>query len=138
MDSSDGERTKTMAKTGRPKKNISKEQFEKLCGLQCTKKEIASFFNCSEDTIVNFCHSEYGETFSEVFNKYASLGKISLRRTQFKLAEKSSAMAIWLGKQILDQEDKIAIQTIDQSVIDDIENQVILSDEGTSNQSTSE
>lgn len=138
MVSSGGERTKAMGKTGRPKKPINKDQFEKLCGLQCTKKEIASFFDCSEDTIVNFCHAEYNETFSEVFNKYASIGKISLRRTQFKLAEKSSAMAIWLGKQILDQEEKIAIQTIDQSVIDDIEKQVILSDEGTSDQPATE
>lgn len=127
-----------MARTGRPRKAINKEQFEKLCGLQCTLKEVASFFNCSEDTIENFCHREYKETFSEVYNKYASIGKISLRRTQFKLAEKSSAMAIWLGKQILNQEDRIAIQNIDQSVIDDIEEQVIINDEATGNKPATE
>ena len=127
-----------MARTGRPRKAINKEQFEKLCGLQCTLKEVASFFNCSEDTIENFCHREYKETFSEVYNKYASIGKISLRRTQFKLAEKSSAMAIWLGKQILNQEDRIAIQNIDQSVIDDIEEQVIINDETTGNRPATE
>lgn len=127
-----------MARAGRPRIDINKEQFEKLCGLQCTLTEIASFFNCSIDTIENFCKREYSENFSEVFNKYASIGKISLRRTQFKLAEKSSAMAIWLGKQILDQEEKIAIQTIDQSVINDIEKQVILNDEGTSDRPTVE
>lgn len=127
-----------MGKAGRPKKDISKEQFEKLCGMQCTKLEIASFFDCSEDTIENYCHREYGDKFSVVFNKYASIGKISLRRTQFKLAEKSSAMAIWLGKQILDQEEKIAIQTIDQQVIDDIEAQVIINDERTGSQPSAE
>ena len=127
-----------MARTGRPRKAINKEQFEKLCGLQCTLKEVASFFNCSEDTIENFCHREYKNTFSEVYNKYASIGKISLRRTQFKLAEKSSAMAIWLGKQILNQEDRIAIQDIDQSVIDDIEEQVIINDEATGNKPATE
>lgn len=127
-----------MARTGRPRKAINKEQFEKLCGLQCTLKEVASFFNCSEDTIENFCHREYKNTFSEVYNKYASIGKISLRRTQFKLAEKSSAMAIWLGKQILNQEDRIAIQNIDQSVIDDIEEQVIINDEATGNKPATE
>lgn len=127
-----------MARTGRPRTNINKEQFEKLCGLQCTLKEVASFFNCSEDTIENFCKREYKETFSEAYNKYASIGKISLRRTQFKLAEKSSAMAIWLGKQILNQEEKIAIQTIDQATINDIEAQVILYDETTGDKSTSE
>lgn len=120
-----------MAKRGRPRKDISKEQFEKLCGLQCTKKELAAFFDCSEDTIENFCHREYGDNFSAVYNKYASIGNISLRRTQFKLAERSASMAIWLGKQILGQEDKIAIQTIEQAVIDDIEAQVIINDKTT-------
>lgn len=101
-----------MARTGRPKKDINKEQFEKLCGLQCTKKEIAAFFKCSEDTIENFCKREYKDTFSAVYNKYASIGKISLRRTQFKLAEKSSSMAIWLGKQYLDQVDRIEARAV--------------------------
>ena len=35
-------------------------------------------------------------------------------------------MAIWLGKQMLDQEDRVIVETIDQSVINDIEKQVIL------------
>lgn len=105
-----------MARTGRPKKEIDKDTFEKLCGLQCTKDEIASFFNCSEDTIERFCKKEYGETFAVVFGKKREVGKISLRRTQWKLAEKSPTMAIFLGKQYLDQSDKIE-QTI--SSIDD-------------------
>ena len=29
---------------GRPRKNIDKEQFEKLCFLHCTLEEIAGFF----------------------------------------------------------------------------------------------
>lgn len=52
-----------MARTGRPKKNISKDKFERLCGLQYTKKEIAAFFDCSEDTIEHFCHREYKDSF---------------------------------------------------------------------------
>jgi len=35
---------------GRPKIKIDWEAFEKLCGLQCTQEEIASFFQCSADT----------------------------------------------------------------------------------------
>ena len=31
--------------------------------------------------------------------------KIKLRRNQFKLSEKSASMAIWLGKQYLNQRD---------------------------------
>ena len=96
-----------MAKMGRPKKEISKEQFEKLCGLQCTKDEIAGFFNCSPDTIDNFCKSTYEDTFSAIYKIYSAQGRISLRRYQFKLAEKSAAMAIFLGKNMLGQKDRI-------------------------------
>ena len=96
-----------MARTGRPKKEISKEQFEKLCGLQCTLDEIAGFFNCSPDTIERFCKSQYTRTFADTYKEYSAQGKISLRRYQFKLAEKSAAMAIFLGKNMLGQKDRI-------------------------------
>ena len=92
---------------GRPKTNIDKEQFEKLCAIQCTLEEIADFFNCCDDTINNWCKKEYGDNFSGVYKKKMSPGKISLRRMQFKLAEKNPTMAIWLGKQYLGQKDNI-------------------------------
>lgn len=87
----------------RPRIEIDKEQFEKLCSIQCTLTEIASWFKCSEDTIENWCKREYEEGFSECFKKYSAGGKISLRRWQFKLAERNTTMAIWLGKQYLGQ-----------------------------------
>lgn len=92
---------------GRPRKNIDKNSFEKLCGLFCTLDEIAGFFNCSPDTIERWCKREYKANFAEVFKRYSAAGKISLRRYQFKLAEKSAAMAIFLGKNYLEQSDKI-------------------------------
>lgn len=97
---------------GRPKKEISKEQFEKLCGLQCTKEEIAGFFNCSPDTIERYCKSTYHDNFAAVYKEYSAQGKISLRRYQFKLAEKSAAMAIFLGKNMLGQKDRIEYDNI--------------------------
>lgn len=87
----------------RPRKEIDKSNFEKLCGIQCTKEEIASFFDVSEDTIDRWCKREYKESFAVVLKKKGVSGKISLRRTQFKLAEHNPTMAIWLGKQYLDQ-----------------------------------
>ena len=45
--------------------------------------------------------------FSEVFKEKRGLGKISLRRSQWRLAEKSATMAIWLGKQYLGQKDQV-------------------------------
>lgn len=99
-----------MARTGRPKKNIDLEMFKKLCGMQCTLAEIAGFFDCSEDTIERWCKRELKNTFAEVYKIHSASGKITLRRSQFKLAEKSAAMAIWLGKQYLGQKDSIEIE----------------------------
>lgn len=101
-----------MARTGRPRKHIDKREFEKLCGLQCTKQEIADFFDCDITTIDKWCKREYKENFSVIANKKASYGKISLRRTQFELSKKSANMAIWLGKQILDQDEKIKVDAV--------------------------
>ena len=110
-----------MAKMGRPKIPINQQEFEKLCYMQCTESEIASFFNCSIDTIENWCKATYETTFSDIYKKKAEYGKISLRRTQLKLAEKSAAMAIFLGKQYLGQRDVIE-QTHDvkNGILDDL------------------
>lgn len=45
--------------------------------------------------------------FAEVYQKENAKGKMSLRRNQFKLSEKSAAMAIFLGKNYLGQRDSI-------------------------------
>ena len=97
----------------RPKKEINKDGFEKLCGIQCTLAEIAGFFECSEDTIERWCKRTYKDadnkpmSFADVYKKKSANGKISLRRTQFRLAESSPAMAIFLGKQYLGQKDNV-------------------------------
>lgn len=88
---------------GRPPKDINKQEFEKLCGLQCTLEEIAGWFNCSEDTIQRWVQKEYGETFAVIYKKHSGKGKISLRRNQMQIAKTNATMAIWLGKQYLGQ-----------------------------------
>lgn len=89
----------------RPRIEIDKADFEKLCGLFCTLDEIAGFFDCSEDTIERWCKRTYGESFAETWKKKSSQGKISLRRNQFKLSQKNATMAIFLGKNYLGQRD---------------------------------
>lgn len=101
---------------GRPRKEIDKSLFEKLCGLQCTKEEIAGVVEVSEDTVERWCKRTYKATFSEVYKKFSAKGKMSLRRLQFKLAEKSASMAIFLGKQYLGQTDKF--ETTDSEAVD--------------------
>ena len=97
-----------MAKMGRPRKEINKTEFEKLCFLQCTEREFCSWFDVSDETLNKWCKENYeGRTFLEVFKEKRENGLISLRRTQFQLAEKSPAMAIFLGKNLLGQTDKM-------------------------------
>jgi len=108
---------------GRPRKEIDSDQFEKLCGLQCTLAEISGWFGCSEDTVERWCKRTYSAGFADAFKRYSQSGKISLRRYQFKIAEKNAAMAIFLGKQYLGQRDIIetgtpeAMQNATQSII---------------------
>ena len=94
-----------MAKTGRPRKEINYDELKKLCGILCTEQEIADWFEVSIDTLNTRIKEQYHITFSEYYKKNSAYGKISLRRNQFKLSEKSAGMAIWLGKQYLGQRD---------------------------------
>lgn len=91
----------------RPRKEIDKEEFEKLCGLQCTKEEICGWFDITDKTLESWCKREYRQGFSEVFSQKRGKGKVALRRAQFQLANKSAAMAIFLGKNYLDQRDSV-------------------------------
>ena len=109
-----------MAKMGRPRIEIDQEAFEKLCGLQCTRIEIADWFNVSEDTIERWCKRTYSETFAVVFSKKRSKGLLSLRRAQFKLAEKNATMAIFLGKQYLGQADRIVTESRSDGMLADL------------------
>lgn len=96
----------------RPRIEINKTEFEKLCGLQCPLHEIADWFDCSEDTIERWCKREYRERFAEVYEKKRGRGKIALRRAQFELAKKNAAMAIFLGKNILGQRDRQEVENV--------------------------
>ena len=87
-------------------KNFSKTQFEKLCKIQCTKEEICDWFFTTDTTLESWVKREYnGAGFKEIFEQKKSKGKISLRRSQFRMAQKNVTMAIFLGKQWLGQKD---------------------------------
>jgi hypothetical protein len=92
-----------MPRRGAPFKNIDIEQFEKLCGLQCTKAEIAAFFHVNHELISRWCRRTYGKEFKEVYEEKRGIGKVSLRRMQWRMAETHPNMAIFLGKNYLNQ-----------------------------------
>ncbi len=94
-------------KDGRPRLDIDFAELGTLCELQCTLKDIAHFFHCSEDTIQNRVKEKWGITFSAYSDQKTGDGKISLRRAQFASAMRGNvSMQIWLGKQLLGQKEK--------------------------------
>lgn len=93
---------------GRPRKEINKEEFEKLCGLHCTEEDIAGWFDISPDTVDRWCQREYGENFADTYKRKCSPGKVSIRRKQMEVAQNGNpTMLIWLGKTILGQRDNV-------------------------------
>lgn len=118
---------------GRPTKEFDREIFENLCGIMCTESEICSVFNTTDKTLSSWCRRVYHESFSEIYKKLTARGKISLRRNQFKLSQKSPAMAIFLGKQYLGQKDVIEYGTeVEEDTKDAVERLLHEIEKGTS------
>lgn len=101
---------------GRPIKLISelgKEFIAKMAGIMCTDEEIAALMSdehesISVDTLLN---ENNKEAFTECKAKGMAMGKASLRRNQFALSKVNANMAIFLGKNYLDQTDKKEVKT---------------------------
>jgi len=94
-------------KTGRPKIEVDFAEVDKLCQIQCTGEEIASFFEISYDTLERRCKEQFKVSLAEYIKEKSAKGKSSLRRLQWKAAMNGNVtMLIWLGKQYLGQADK--------------------------------
>ena len=96
---------------------ISQKQFESLCAIQCTQEEICSVLDVCFDTLDEWCQTTYGKHFSKVFAEKREYGKSSLRRSQWLLAQKNPTLSIWLGKQYLNQTDKVETSLTQDSKI---------------------
>ena len=84
----------------RPIKKVDTQAIQKLAQMHCTYEEIAMFCDVSTKTLQR--------SYVHLIKKGREMGKISLRRAQFEKALGGNvAMQIWLGKQHLDQKDKI-------------------------------
>lgn len=124
----------------RPRKEIDQKQFENLCGLQCTLEEICGWFDVCSDTLETWCKRTYERSFSEVFAQKRGAGKISLRRSQWRLAEKNATMAIFLGKQFLGQRDNVDVNVTNTEglSLDELETMVIGFDAGSGDSNSPE
>lgn len=83
------------------------KRIRALGNIQCTQLEAAGVMHVCEKTFCVFLQEN--EKAKEAWIMGREEGKASLRRIQWKQAEKSATMAIWLGKQWLGQKDKTSI-----------------------------
>jgi hypothetical protein len=84
---------------------IDMGELEKLASMMATDEEIAGWFNVNVKTIER---PRKDPAFVETIERGRAKGRISLRRSQFRLIEEgSAAMAIFLGKNYLQQSDQI-------------------------------
>lgn len=101
-------------KGGRPRFELSDEDFAKLIGMiriQCTQEEICGIYGIDHKTL-NEALKRRGEPgFSQLFKRHQDEGKASLRRAQWKAAveKHNPTMLVWMGKQMLGQKDKVAV-----------------------------
>lgn len=103
-----------LSRAGRPRIDFSLEDLTKLCMLQCTMPEIASWFDVSLSTIEHRAGEE--PEFRAAMDKGYALGRISVRRKQMQLLDEGSqTMAVWLGKQLLGQSDRQEIGGLSES-----------------------
>lgn len=87
------------------KKAIDWELVKKLSQIQCTQDEICAFLETCRQTLNVASHEMFGCPPGEKIAQWREGGKCSLRRKQWTLADTSAAIAIFLGKQYLGQDD---------------------------------
>ena len=106
---------KQVKKVGRPKTEINLEELQKLCTLNCTMPEIASFFNMPLRTLEDRFKND--TDVRTAIENGRNKGKLSVRRKQLQIMDETNnaTMAIWLGKQLLGQRDKHDIVTEDKA-----------------------
>lgn len=116
---------------GRPRIEIDQQDFESLLAIQCTLEEVTAFFEhklgkCSQDTIERWCKRTYKENFAEVSAKKRAIGKISLRRAGWQLAQKNPAVHIFYCKNYLGMTDKqeINMAALDENTRNEVDNLV--------------
>lgn len=98
---------KPAKKRGRPEKRLPLDQLEELAAIYATYDEIAGFFGINRRTVIRRMKLP---AYRDAYENGLAKGRISLRRSQFALAEKNATMAIFLGKQYLGQKDQTDIE----------------------------
>lgn len=100
-----------MNRPGRPKIEFDYDELYELSKTHCSFVDLAKFFNCSETTV----NDRYRD--DPEFKTAVDRGRFEaikgLRRRQLELAmDGNTQMAIWLGKQLLGQTDRVDVDQL--------------------------
>ena len=110
MGKKEDEQKTEKSKRGRKKREIDLKLVINLAGIMCTIEEVAAVLEVPVSTLKN------RSDVMEVFHRGLDMGRMSLRRKQFKMADKSASMLIWLGKQYLGQKDVQQLEVTDMTI----------------------
>lgn len=89
-----------------PRRTVIKiSEIEKVAALQCTYAEAAAFFGIKTSSFKNLLGQDPKAKMA--WERGLNQGKLSIRRKQMRLASVNSSMAIHLGKNYLEQQDKV-------------------------------
>ena len=114
-----------MAKMGRPRKDISKKDFEGLLSIGADQEEVTAFLrfklgSCSRATLHRWIKKEYGEdeNFKTLKAKIGTpMSKLRVRQGLMGMVGKNAAATIFAAKNVLGYTDKVEqTQTINGAV----------------------
>ena len=88
---------------GRPPKEINLDQLKQLAAIQCTDAEMCAVLGISPDTLKR---RKEDPQFAEIIEQGKLMGKVSLRRAHFKLAQSNPAVHIFACKNLLKMTDR--------------------------------
>ena len=94
---------------GKKAVDLTPEALEALAVMHPSNEEIAAYFKVSRQTVQRYLRKK---PFAEAFARGKDMRDISLKRAQWRAGvEKGNVvMLIWLGKQVLGQTDKAAME----------------------------
>ena len=86
------------------RRELEPRQFESLCGMQCSVDELCGWFGCDEAALDAWCMEQYGESFTQAFDRLKTAGRILLRQAQVVAAKKNPTMSRYLEGRLARQE----------------------------------
>ena len=106
---------------------LNLEQLKAMVRIQCTQEECAAVLGMSADTLDRRLKELEYAGFAEFYKKYSHEGLASLRRAQWKAAveQNNPTMLVWMGKQMLGQQDKASMEHSGKLAFEGIERVII-------------